>query len=250
MAGSSDGKSVVGAPVAGVALRIVGPDGRLLPEGQVGHLHVSGTTLLREYHGNPDANASSFTDDGWFDTGDLGFLWNGRLALTGELPRAVAGHEFAVSFQPIVDLASGQVVGAEALTRWHHPTGGTVDPARFLEAVERSGLLPAFAEAVLDQALIALVSWREAGFDVPVAVNVSPRSLLDARFPGSVLARLRAHDLPPDRLMLELYRDIYSGRLDNLQMFLLKEFFEILEKAIDRCREAGVVAYEIVLKNS
>ena len=52
------------------------------------------------------------------------------------------------------------------------------------------------------------------------------------------------------RLMLELYRDIYSGRLDNLQMFLLKEFFEILEKAIDRCREAGVVAYHIVLKNS
>jgi uncharacterized protein Yka (UPF0111/DUF47 family) len=48
----------------------------------------------------------------------------------------------------------------------------------------------------------------------------------------------------------ELYRDIYSGRLDSLQMFLLKEFFEILEKAIDRCREAGVVAYQIVLKNS
>ena len=47
-----------------------------------------------------------------------------------------------------------------------------------------------------------------------------------------------------------LYRDIYSGRLDNLQMFLLKEFFEILEKAIDRCREAGVVVYQIVLKNS
>ena len=47
-----------------------------------------------------------------------------------------------------------------------------------------------------------------------------------------------------------IYREIYSGRLDNLQMFLLKEFFEILEKAIDRCREAGVVAYEIVLKNS
>jgi uncharacterized protein Yka (UPF0111/DUF47 family) len=62
--------------------------------------------------------------------------------------------------------------------------------------------------------------------------------------------QLRAIENEADRLMLELYRDIYSGRLDNLQMFLLKEFFEILEKAIDRCREAGVVAYEIVLKNS
>ena len=62
--------------------------------------------------------------------------------------------------------------------------------------------------------------------------------------------KLRAIENEADRLMLELYRDIYSGKLDPLQMFLLKEFFEILEKAIDRCREAGVVAYQIVLKNS
>ena len=62
--------------------------------------------------------------------------------------------------------------------------------------------------------------------------------------------KLRTLENEADRLMLELYRDIYSGRLDHLQMFLLKEFFEILEKAIDRCREAGVVAYQIVLKNS
>ena len=62
--------------------------------------------------------------------------------------------------------------------------------------------------------------------------------------------KLRSLENEADRLMLELYRDIYSGKLDPLQMFLLKEFFEILEKAIDRCREAGVVAYEIVLKNS
>ena len=61
---------------------------------------------------------------------------------------------------------------------------------------------------------------------------------------------LRSIENEADRLMLELYRDIYSGKLDAQQMFLLKEFFEILEKAIDRCREAGVVAYEIVLKNS
>lgn len=53
-----------------------------------------------------------------------------------------------------------------------------------------------------------------------------------------------------DRLMLELYRDIYSGGLDHLKMFLLKEFFGLLEKAIDRCREAGGVVYQIVLKNS
>ncbi|WP_288730078.1 DUF47 family protein [uncultured Pseudoxanthomonas sp.] len=62
--------------------------------------------------------------------------------------------------------------------------------------------------------------------------------------------KLRVLEAEADRLMLELYRDVYSGQLDVREMFLLKEFFEILEKAIDRCQEAGAVVYQIVLKNS
>ncbi|MFJ8581509.1 putative bifunctional diguanylate cyclase/phosphodiesterase [Micromonospora sp. NPDC093277] len=157
------------------------------------------------------------------DTADLG-----RLTLGGELPRAVADHEFNVNFQPIVDLASGEVIGAEALARWHHPVHGVIDPLRFLEAVERSGLLPAFADAILDQALIAAGTWRDAGFDLPVSVNVSPRSLLDARFPGAVLARLRAHDLPPDRLVLELTETLTLSQLD------------VVDRVLSRLRDSGV----------
>ncbi len=157
------------------------------------------------------------------DTADLS-----RLTLGGELPRAVADHEFTVNFQPIVDLGTGEVIAAEALARWRHPTHGMIDPLRFLEAVERSGLLPAFAEAILDQALIAAGTWRDAGFDVPVAVNVSPRSLLDARFPGSVLARLRAHDLSPDRLVLELTETLTLSQLD------------VVDQVLTRLRDSGV----------
>ncbi|PZF97311.1 bifunctional diguanylate cyclase/phosphodiesterase [Micromonospora deserti] len=157
------------------------------------------------------------------DTADLG-----RLTLGGDLPRAVADHEFTVNFQPIVDLGTGVVTGAEALARWHHPTHGMIDPLRFLEAVERSGLLPAFAEAILDQALIAASGWRDAGFDVSVAVNVSPRSLLDARFPGSVLARLRAHDLPSERLVLELTETLTLSQLD------------VVDRVLSRLRDEGV----------
>ncbi|MET7748049.1 bifunctional diguanylate cyclase/phosphodiesterase [Micromonospora sp. NPDC005367] len=157
------------------------------------------------------------------DTADLN-----RLTLGGELPRAVADHEFTVNFQPIVDLGTGEITSAEALARWHHPTHGLIDPLRFLEAVERSGLLPAFAEAILDQALIAAKTWREDGFDVPVAVNVSPRSLLDARFPGSVLARLRAHDLPPDQLVLELTETLTLSQLD------------VVDRVLSRLRDEGV----------
>ncbi|GGM30259.1 hypothetical protein GCM10011608_13620 [Micromonospora sonchi] len=157
------------------------------------------------------------------DTADLG-----RLTLGGELPRAVADQEFTVNFQPIVDLGTGEVIAAEALARWRHPTHGMIDPLRFLEAVERSGLLPAFAEAILDQALIAANTWRDAGFDIPVAVNVSPRSLLDARFPGAVLARLRAHDVPPDRLMLELTETLTLSQLD------------VVDQVLTRLRDSGV----------
>ncbi|MGN9775121.1 putative bifunctional diguanylate cyclase/phosphodiesterase [Micromonospora sp. H33] len=157
------------------------------------------------------------------DTADVA-----RLTLGGDLPRAVADQEFTVNFQPIVDLGTGAVTGAEALARWHHPTHGMIDPLRFLEAVERSGLLPAFAEAILDQALVAAATWRDAGFDVPVAVNVSPRSLLDARFPGSVAARLRAHDLPPDSLVLELTETLTLSQLD------------VVDRVLSRLRDEGV----------
>ncbi|MFH9674833.1 SDR family NAD(P)-dependent oxidoreductase [Streptomyces sp. NPDC017405] len=73
----------VGPPVAGVTLRIVDEHGEVLPEGRIGRLQVTGDTLLLEYHRNPGANAAAFTGDGWFDTGDLAFLRDGRLTLTG-----------------------------------------------------------------------------------------------------------------------------------------------------------------------
>ena len=89
---------------------------------------------------------------------------------------------------------------------------------------------------------------EEAAGVVVDMVRLLPKMKLE---PMKALSdKLRSIENEADRLMLELYRDIYSGKLDHLQMFLLKEFFEILEKAIDRCREAGVVTYEIVLKNS
>lgn len=61
---------------------------------------------------------------------------------------------------------------------------------------------------------------------------------------------LQALESEADRMMLELYRDLYDGRHEPLRIFLLKDLFELLEKAIDRCRDAGNVVYQIVLKNS
>ena len=157
------------------------------------------------------------------DSADLG-----RLALAGELPRAVEGREFTVGFQPIVDLASGYAVGAEALTHWQHPDLGHLPPATFLGLVERSGLLAPFTEAVLDRALAAAASWHAAGFDLQVAVNVSPRSLADPGLPRTVLSALEASGVEPGRLTLELTETSAIGRL------------EVVNRGVATLRESGV----------
>jgi diguanylate cyclase (GGDEF)-like protein len=157
------------------------------------------------------------------DTADIG-----SLSLGGDLARAIAEDEFTVNFQPIVDLGSGEVVGAEALTRWSHPERGDLAPDRFLDSVERSGQLQAFAMAVLDQALDAVKSWREAGFDLAVSVNVSPRSLLDDAFPTMVEARLEAKGVPSTSLVIELTESVTLSQL------------EVVDQVLGRLRELGV----------
>jgi diguanylate cyclase (GGDEF)-like protein len=157
------------------------------------------------------------------DSADLG-----RLALAGELPRAVEDGEFTVGFQPIVDLASGQVVGAEALSRWRHPDLGELPPSTFLGLVERSGLLAPFTEAVLERALTAAASWRDAGFDLQIAVNVSPRSLADPGLPKTVLHALDTIGVDPHRLTLEVTETTALGRLD------------IVSRGVTALRDAGV----------
>jgi diguanylate cyclase (GGDEF)-like protein len=144
-----------------------------------------------------------------------------RLTLGGDLPRAIANREFLVNFQPIVDLASGEMIAAEALARWRHPNLGDLDPRRFLAAVERSGLLPDFAEAVLDQALAAMRRWRSLGLAAPVAVNASPRSLLDPAFPRMVVERLAAHGAAGGDLLIELTESLTLSQVDQVRGVLV-----------------------------
>ncbi|HEY7223358.1 MAG TPA: bifunctional diguanylate cyclase/phosphodiesterase [Micromonosporaceae bacterium] len=150
------------------------------------------------------------------------------LILGGELPRAIEEREFTVSFQPIVDLATGAMVAAEALARWRHPVRGELDPRRFLDAVERSGLLPSFEEAVLDQALAAHARWVAAGIHAPVAVNAGPRSLADPEYPRLVRRMLAQHGASGADLVVELTESL---SIDDLAL---------AETVLAQLREAGV----------
>jgi len=150
------------------------------------------------------------------------------LILGGELPRAIARREFTVCFQPIVDLRSGMMIAAEALARWRHPVRGELDPRQFLHAVERSGLLASFDEAVLAQALAAHARWRAAGVDAPVAVNAAPRSLLDPEYPQRVRRALSAQGAGGTDLVVELTESL---TLDDV---------DLADRVLAELRAAGV----------
>ncbi|MGH3680487.1 MAG: putative bifunctional diguanylate cyclase/phosphodiesterase, partial [Natronosporangium sp.] len=145
-----------------------------------------------------------------------------RLTLAGQLPRAVSEREFILHFQPIVDLATGEVLGAEALARWRHPTRGQLEPRWFLDLLERSAQLPAFTAAVLDDALSAATMWRAAGHDLSVSVNISARSLLDTNLPRQVLAALDRHGTEPERLCLELTETLALSQLETVDQVLTR----------------------------
>ncbi len=126
-----------------------------------------------------------------------------RLRLLAELARAIEGGELVLHYQPKCDL-SGSVLGVEALVRWQHPERGLLPPADFVPAAERTGLIHPLTDFVLDTAVAQARAWCDAGRPVPVAVNVSTRTLLDPGFADRVLAVLSVHRTPPGLLGLEI----------------------------------------------
>ncbi|MEU8081880.1 bifunctional diguanylate cyclase/phosphodiesterase [Catellatospora citrea] len=137
-----------------------------------------------------------------------------RLALVAELRAALAtDDQLHLVMQPAVDLDTGAPSGVEALIRWHHPRRGLLLPKHFVRAVEASDLLGRFTRHVLDQALTLAAEWTRQGIDVPVAVNLSPRSLLDPQLPADVDELLRRHGIPASRLVLEITETVVLSPL-------------------------------------
>lgn len=109
-----------------------------------------------------------------------------------------------VHLQPQVDLADGQVVGAEALVRWEHPERGLLPPGEFLDLAEEHGLMTPLTRQVLDLATREAAAWDRDGHALPVAVNLSTSCLEDPALPDLVDAALRRAGLPPERLVVEI----------------------------------------------
>jgi diguanylate cyclase len=143
-----------------------------------------------------------------------------RLALTAEVRAAVRDGDLRLDYQPKVDLATGRVVGAEALVRWDHPERGPVPPAHFIPAVEATVLIGEFTLHVLDRAVRQAAEWDRAGIGLPIAANLSARTLLDPMLPANVRRLLTRHALRPDRLVLEVTETVAMSELDVVERVL------------------------------
>jgi len=124
-----------------------------------------------------------------------------------ELRRALERREFALYFQPVIDLERGGVTGFEALLRWHHPERGLVAPGEFISLAETTGLIVPIGAWVLEEACRQSARWQEASDQAPpltISVNLSPRQLAEPGLPDEVARIIRDTGVHPDSVWLEI----------------------------------------------
>ena len=127
-----------------------------------------------------------------------------RVAMEGELRRAIREASLDVVYQPLLHLETREWCGAEALLRWNHPDLGAISPADFVPLAEELGLVGQLGAHVLDRALAQAKAWDEAGVGVPIAVNISPSQLADPGVVEEILGALRASSVRSELIYLEV----------------------------------------------
>jgi diguanylate cyclase (GGDEF)-like protein len=123
--------------------------------------------------------------------------------LTG-FPQALENGQIVAYFQPEVELSTGHVIAAEALVRWEHPDFGTLSPALFLPMAAKLGLMGQLTRQMLRFSLEAHRTWAEAGWRIPVSLNIGPECVRDPGFPDFLADALRNYQIPGSMLALEV----------------------------------------------
>jgi diguanylate cyclase (GGDEF)-like protein len=127
-----------------------------------------------------------------------------QMRIVGDFPRAVQNNELRLYFQPKLDLASGDIYGAEALVRWQHPELGLLMPDAFIDAIEQAGGIAHLTRWVLREAVGRCATWRNQGARLGIAVNISVDDLSDEYLPYFLLELTQKHKLAPHTLTLEV----------------------------------------------
>ena len=150
-----------------------------------------------------------------YSSNALNALATARLTLEGELREALVDNQFRVHYQPRVDMARGDIVGAEALIRWQHPVRGLLAPGEFIELAEESALIVPIGAWMLQAVCAQQADWVAAGLPtVPVAVNVSAVQFEQGDLLQVIRDALQASALAPRMLHLELTESAVMGDPD------------------------------------
>jgi len=127
-----------------------------------------------------------------------------RLSLSTRLRKAVDQQDWTLHYQPLVDLASADMIGVEALIRWPDPTGGLVPPGEFIPLAEEMGLIEAIGAWVVDEICRQDAAWRAEGLELEISFNLSPRQLWHADPVETIARQLADAGMDPARLTVEI----------------------------------------------
>ncbi|RQU20012.1 EAL domain-containing protein [Burkholderia cenocepacia] len=157
-----------------------------------------------------------------------------QLETLGELHRALEQNEFRLFYQPQYDLASGRIVGMEALLRWLHPHRGLVPPGDFIGLAERSALIVPIGRWVLHEACRQARRWLDEGFEFGrVSVNVSARQCFTDHFLSDLTTILSETALPAEYLQLELLESMAMNTREEIGILLRELATRGISLAID-----------------
>ncbi len=129
-------------------------------------------------------------------------------------------REFSVLYQPIADVRSGQVARVEALVRWTNSIHGAISPEEFIGIAEQTGLITQISDFVLAEACAQLAAWRQAGLSIGVAINLSGHEFSDSGLVDRIAGHLRANELPPEALTLEVTETAVMSDLEQVRAVL------------------------------
>lgn len=178
----------------------------------------SGTAveLIKQAETAMHASKERGPDDFSFYTEDMNLHAQHRQNLESAIRHALECNEFALHYQPKLDLKSGQIVGAEALLRWFQPRSGWVNPADFIPVAEDTGLIVQLTQWVLRQACEQAQAWRDMGLPaLRISVNISAIDFRQRDFVDNLAAILQQTGLPPAQLELEITESVLMQNVDD-----------------------------------
>lgn len=129
---------------------------------------------------------------------------NNKSVVGADIAQALALGQLILYYQPVIEIATRRVKGAEALIRWAHPTRGILPPAEFLDDIIKDGLMQPMTEHVLTTAVHQVAKWHHAGEDLTVSINVTASSLLELSLPDRIAEMCAQHQIPTEKLVLEV----------------------------------------------